>query len=141
MPKSLRRSLHPLPKTGRRKQKSVSASRAIVFDDFLDDLGKVGWVPEKAKKTTSERLPTDIRYRVLHTEPRTASRTLKDFFGRVLPTEKKTLTEVAFMVDISRVTVSYWKSGRNGPGLLDFECLLETMGYRLEIVRDHHENL
>lgn len=87
------------------------------------------------KKGTQKSLPGEYEYRKPYREPRTASESLRDFFGRVLPQESLTLSEVASRLSMTRVSISYWKSGARCPSVLTFEEALAELGYEIQIVR------
>lgn len=42
--------------------------------------------------------------------------------------------KLAKLAGTTNVTISRWRHGLASPRIIDFECLAETLGYRLELV-------
>lgn len=63
----------------------------------------------------------------------TISPVLNRFFF-LLDISGKAYSQVADELNIHKVTLSYWKHGKNSPSLYDFECHLQKLGMKLQIV-------
>lgn len=87
------------------------------------------------KKGSQKTEPGEFEYRAPRTAPRTASESLRDFFGRILAQESLTLSEVASRLSMTRISIQYWKSGARCPSVLTFEEALAELGYEIQIVR------
>lgn len=45
------------------------------------------------------------------------------------------MTDAAVSMDMTRVGLAYWKSGRSDPSITDVEALAHLLGYRLRLER------
>ena len=70
---------------------------------------------------------------------RTASYVLRELFDEIMPAQMSQL-EAAAELDISRVSLAYWKSGRTAPDIVDVETLVQVLGYRLKLVKEGTED-
>ena len=63
---------------------------------------------------------------------RTASPVVRQLFD-LIDGSGLSHAEIAAITGVHRVTLSFWKHGKNAPRLLDFENVAQSLGYEIQL--------